>query len=53
MKYTQKQKEIVIDKGLAISFKTARLRNSLKQIFPIAVEIEGCFYIIESKMNNL
>lgn len=46
MKYTPEQKDKVVKKGLSI-----HNGKVLKKEFPITVEIEEGFYLIESKMN--
>lgn len=51
MKYTPDQKDKVIKKGLSIHKEEVLKRELLKKEFPITVEIEEGFYIIESKMN--
>ena len=51
MKYTPEQKYSVIKKELSIHKEKVLKRNLIKKHFPITVEIESGFYIIESKIN--
>ena len=51
MKYTPEQKDKVVKKGLSIHNRKVLKRELLKKEFPVTVEIEEGFYIIESKMN--
>lgn len=52
MKYTAAQKEISVKKGLSLHYQKEKKRQALKAIFPIEVEIENGYYIIESKLNH-
>ena len=51
MKYTPEQKYSVIKKELSIHKEEVLKRNLIKKHFPITIEIEEGFYVIESKMN--
>ena len=51
MKYTPEQKDKVVKKGLSIHNRKVLKRELLKKEFPVTVEIEEGFYLIESKMN--
>ena len=52
MKYTPEQKDKVVKKGLSIHNRKVLKRELLKKEFPITVEIEEGFYLIESKINH-
>jgi hypothetical protein len=51
MKYTQEQRFKVIRQKKDLHFSDVLKEIKLKKNFPIKVDIEGCFYVIESKLN--
>ena len=52
MKYNENQKILIIKNGLSAQKETVKKRNKLKENFPVTVEIQGGYYIVESKINN-
>lgn len=52
MKYTEEQRFKVIRRKKNIHVSQVLKDAKLKESFPIEVDIEGDFYIIESKINN-
>lgn len=53
MKYSEEERYKVIHRGLNIQAKTVKKRKSLREKYPVEVEIKDGFYIIESKLNTL
>ena len=52
MKYTQEQRFKVVRQKKNLHVSDVFKEIKLKKHFPIKVDIEGCFYVIESKLNN-
>jgi hypothetical protein len=51
MKYTEREKYLVFNRGLSLHNATVKKAAKLKNKFPITVHIEGDFYVIESSLN--
>ncbi len=51
MKYTEREKYLVFNRGLSLHNSTVKKAARLKEKFPIKVAIEGEFYVIESSLN--
>jgi len=51
MKYNEKQKEKLL-KVVNLNRETVKKHEALREEFPVEVEIEDGFYIIESQMNK-
>lgn len=51
MKYTPEQRYRAITRQKKLHHEVVKKENRIKKSFPIEVEIEDEFYIIESKMN--
>lgn len=51
MKYTEEQRFKVVRQKKNLHFSDVFKEIKLKKHFPIKVDIEGAFYVIESKMN--
>jgi hypothetical protein len=51
MKYTDREKYLVFNRGLSLHNATVKKAAKLKEKFPVTVAIEGSFYVIESSLN--
>jgi hypothetical protein len=51
MKYTDREKYLVFNRGLKLNISTVKKAARLKERFPVTVSIEGEFYVIESSLN--